>query len=295
MAINQFIPQIWSARLLENLKNTLVYGQPGIVNRDYEGEISGQGSSVKISAIGSVAVGDYGKNSNIGDPAELGDASTVLTIEKARYFNFQVDDIDAIQQKPKVMDQAMQEAAYALMNDMDQYIAGKYTDAGNSATGSGGNNIIGTDASPLTVGLASTSRNAYELLVDISVQLDVANVPVDQRYVIVPPWFYGYLLKDSRFVSFGTPQNVGTLRNAEVGQAAGLSVLKSNNVPNTSGAKYKLMASHPFAISVAAQTNQVEAYRPEKRFADAVKGLMLYGAKIIRPSCVVLATCTQES
>jgi len=286
MAINSFIPTIWSARLLENLKNNLVFGQPGVVNRDYEGEINGVGSSVRIQSIGRVAVGDYGKNANIGDPDELGDASTALTIEKARYFNFQVDDVDAIQQKPKVMDAAMAEAAYALMNDLDQYLATKMASDGTAGSG------LGTTGAAITVGTGGGEKNAYETLVNFSVLLDQANVPVDGRWVTVPPWFYGFLLKDSRFVSFGTPQNVGALRNAQIGQAAGLNVLKSNNVPNTAGAQYKVIASHPFATTLAVQTNQVEAYRPEKRFADAVKGLMLYGAKVVRTDCVIVGTIT---
>lgn len=287
MSLNSFIPQLWSARLLENLKNNLVYAQPGVVNRDYEGEIRGQGSSVRINAVGKVSVGDYGKNANIGDPEELSDASTVLVIEKARYFNFQVDDVDAIQQQPKVMDTAMTEAAYALTNDLDQYVASAM------ATGGTAGASLGTTGSPISVGTAVSDKNAYETLVDLSVLLDAANVPVDLRFATVPPWFYGMLLKDSRFVSFGTPQNVGSLRNAEIGQAAGLSVLKSNNVPNTSATAYKIIASHPFATTVAMQANQVEAYRPQARFADAVKGLMLYGAKVIRPSCVIVATCNR--
>lgn len=285
MAINSFIASIWSARLLENLKNNLVYGQPGVVNRDYEGEIQGQGSTVRIQAIGKVAVGDYGKNANIGDPDELGDASTTLTIDKARYFNFQVDDVDAIQQKPKVMDAAMAEASYALMNDLDKYLAAKMASEGVAGAN------LGTTGSPITVGTGGGEKNAYETLVNLSVLLDVANVPVEGRWVAVPPWFYGFLLKDSRFVSFGTPQNVGALRNAQIGQAAGLNVLKSNNVPNTSGTQYKIVASHPFATTLAMQMNNVEAYRPEKRFADAVKGLALYGAKVVRPDATIVGTC----
>jgi len=95
----------------------------------------------------------------------------------------------------------------------------------------------------------------------------------------VPPWYEGLMLKDDRFVvKSGVMPAEQRLLNAIVGQAAGFTVLKSNNVPNTAGAKYKIVAGHPMAWSFAEQASQVEAYRPESRFADAVKGLHLYGA-----------------
>jgi hypothetical protein len=286
MAIDNFIPVLWSARLLENLHKTLVYGAEGIVNREYEGEIAGQGSSVKISSIGAVTVGSYNKNNNISDPETLSDAQAVLLIDQARFFNFQVDDVDRVQQKPKLMDVAMQEAAYALRNTMDQYIAMKYGEAGNA---------LGSDASPTTVGTGGTDKNAYEILVDLGVLLDEDNIPPEGRWVIVPPWYHGLLLKDQRFVSFGTPENTATLRNGRIGQAAGFTVLKSNNVPSTAGTKYKIMAGHAMAITFATQIMSVEAYRPEKRFADAVKGLAVYGCKVIRPDALAVLTANKGS
>ncbi len=248
-------------------------------------EIRTVGSSVRINAIGRVTVGDYTKNSNIGDPEELQDASQVLIIDKSRYFNFQVDDVDAIQQQPKVMDAAMTEAAYALTNDLDQYVA-----AAMAANGTAGSNL-GTTASPITVGTGGSDKNAYEQLVNLSVLLDVANVPTDGRVCAVPPWFYGFLLKDSRFVSFGTPENTGALKNGIIGRAAGMTIVRSNNVVNTSATAYKIIATHPFATTLASQANQVEAYRPQARFADAVKGLLMYGCKVVRPQAVIVATC----
>src|SRR6185369_10044877 len=144
MALDNFIPQVWSARLLASLKKTLVYGQTGIVNRDYEGEIREKGNTVKINSIGAVTVSDHTKNSDISAPEALNDSDQVLVIERAKYFNFQVDDVDRVQQMPSVMDQAMQEAAYALADAADQYIAGLYT-------GANANNLIGSTGSPTSV------------------------------------------------------------------------------------------------------------------------------------------------
>ena len=281
MALNNFIPEIWSARLLVSLKKSLVYGQEGVVNRDYEGEIRQMGDTVRINSIGPITVGSYTKNSDIGAPETLSDALTVLAINQAKYFNFQVDDIDRAQQNPKVMDAAMQEAAYALRDAADQYIAGLYTGAANT---------IGNDTTPVEV----DKTNAYELLVDLAVILTDAKVPTEGRWVVVPPWFYGTLLKDDRFIDASKAGTTEGLRNGQVGMAAGFTVLQSHNVPNTSGAKYKIIAGHPIAISYAEQINKVEAYRPEKRFADAVKGLHLYGAKLVRPEAIAVLTANKK-
>ena len=284
MALDSFIPEIWSARLLHNLNKTLIYGQTNVINRDYEGEIKNFGDTVRINSIGRVTVGDYAKNNDMAAPETLTDAQTTLTIDQSKYFNFQIDDIDKIQQYPKLMDAAMQEAAYALANTADQFIAGHYVDVATD-------NVIGDDTTPE----APTAETAYELLVDLSVLLDENDIPPTGRWVIVPPWYEGLMLKDDRFVKSGVLPAEQRLLNGIVGQAAGFTVLKSNNVPNTAGAKYKIMAGHSMAWSFAEQASQVEAYRPESRFADAVKGLHLYGAKVVRPNALAVLTADRPS
>jgi hypothetical protein len=279
MALDNFIPALWSARLLENLESILVYAS--VCNRDYEGEITGLGSSVKINSIGELTIGTYTKNSNMSAAETLTDAQTTLLVDQARYFHFQVDDIDQAQQQPKVMDAAMRRAAYGLRKAVDGSVADLYTDAGNT---------LGTDVSPKSVGTGGTDDNAYELLVDLGVLLDDDDIPADNRWVVVPPWYHGLLLKDQRFVSFGTEQNVATLHNGRVGMAAGFTIYKSSQVNNTAAAKYKIMAGHPMAITLAQQIMQVEAYRPELRFADASKGLLVYGHKVVRPAALACLT-----
>lgn len=283
MAINNFIPAIWSRSLLENLHNNLVFGQPGVINRDYEGEISGAGSSVKIHNLGAVTVSDYTKNTDLSAPETLTDGETILSIDRARSFNMQIDDIDAAQQVPKVMDGAMREAAYALANDLDSYLASIYTQ-GTAGTG------LGTTGTPIV----PTSTTAYEYLADAYTLLDEANAPSQGRVAIVPPWFHGLLRKDQRFVSYGTPENRSTLMNGLIGEAAGFTVLVSNNVFNTSGAKYRIICTHPGAWTLAMQIEKVEAYRPPLRFADAVKGLNVYGAKVVRPTNLIYMTASKS-
>lgn len=275
----QFIPTVWAARLLMALNKALVYGQPGIVNRDYEGEIRNAGDTVKIASIGDVTVGDYTKNSDINNPEILTDAEQTLAVDQAKYFNFYVDSIDRAQQNVNVMDEAMRRAAYKVRDVQDQFIAANHVNVPEA-------NLIGSDGSPVT----PTNSTAYEYLVDLSVLLDNKNIPTEGRFCIVPPWFHGRLLKDDRFVKAGTSATDQTLRNGAVGEAAGFAILKSNNVPNTAAAKYKICAGHPMAYSFALQLTQLETFRPEKRFGDAVKGLAVYGGKLVRPYAWAILT-----
>lgn len=286
MPVGNFIPEIWSARLLDNLHNAHVYGDAETVNTDYEGEINEAGDTVRINAIGTIAITDYVKNTDHAAPEELDSAQTTLQITQSKMFNFQVDDVDKAQSKPKFMDAAMAEAAYQLSDVADMFIAGKYVEAATA-------NLIGDTGSPKTD--LGTAGNPYNYLVDMGVKLDEAKIPKVGRWVIVPSWFHGLLLKDEKFVSFGTQGNAETLRQGDVGMAAGFKIKVSNNVPNTAGTKYRIMAGYKGAITYASQIRKVEAYRPQLRFADAVKGLMLYGAKVVRPSGLVVLTANRPS
>ncbi|AEG14704.1 hypothetical protein Desku_1117 [Desulfofundulus kuznetsovii DSM 6115] len=277
MSLTAFIPEIWSARLLANLHKALVYGQEGIINRDYEGDVR-YGNTVRINRIGAIAVGDYTPNTPIGEPQQLSGDQRTLVIDQANYFHFYVDDVDAAQMNVRLMDDAMREAAYALADVMDQFLAGKYVEAGNT---------IGDDTTPVQI----TKDTAYDIIVDAGIKLDQANVPRSNRFIVVPPAIYGVLLKSSLFVEAAKSGSTDTLRNGEVGTISGFKVLTSNNVPTVNGA-FKVLAGHPMAITFASQIEKTEAYRPEKRFADAVKGLAVYGAKVIVPEALVCLTLT---
>jgi N4-gp56 family major capsid protein len=284
--INNFIPAIWSAQLLVTLKQALVYGQANVINRDYEGEITAYGDTVKINGIGPVTVGDYTKNTNLADPETLTDDSRSLLISQSKSYNFQIDDIDSAQQNPQVMQQAMTEAAYAIARVADQYIAGLYTEVA-------GTNLIGTVGAPIVF---TAVTDAYESLVRLGVLLDENNVPEMGRFVVVPPWYHGLLLKDDRFVKAADAASTAARLNGQVGEAAGFTILKSNNVPYlTITTEFKILAGYNGAWSYAEQINDTEAYRPEKRFADAVKGLHLYGAKVTRPTALAVLNVNRPS
>ncbi len=282
MSVTNFIPTIWSARLLRHLDKKHVYAS--LLNRDYEGEIKNFGDTVKINQIGDVEIKDYAKGADIEAPDELSGDQLTLTIDQAKYFNFGIDDVDAAQVNPKLMDKAMMRAAYG-MNDVTDRFAANLLYIGVDAA-----NVLGNDTSPIV----PTADDAYDALVDLSTLLTEADVPMEGRWAVIPAWYHGLLLKDKRFVGNGTDYNKAILEGGEVGVAAGFRVSLSNNVPNTAGTKYKVIAGTNEAGSYAEQILKTEAYRPEKRFSDAVKGLHVYGGKILQPKCIAVMTANKN-
>lgn len=276
MSIATFIPELWSARLLYALEKSHVAAN--LVNRDYEGIIRQQGDTVHINTIGAVTVNSYTKNTDINDPEILTAEDQTLVIDQSKYFNFQIDDVDAAQIAGNIMDTAMGRAAYALNDISDAFLLGVM------ANGAAAGNII-TDVS-------LTADNVYANIVALRTKLDKANVPMAGRAVTVPPEVYALLLQDDRFVkaSSGDTANA-VLLNGEVGKVAGFTVYMSNNVPVSSGT-FSIVASVPYSTTYAEQIVSTEAYRMEKRFADAVKGLHVYGAKVTDGNALAVLQAT---
>ena len=271
MAVTNFIPELWSARLLNALDKSHVFAN--VVNRDYEGDIKKMGDTVHINTIGAVTIGTYTQNTDFtSGPETLATTDQTLTIDQAKYFNFQVDDIDAAQAAGDIMDKAMTRAAYGLADASDKYIAGILAGAADAS------NLVSSSA------VALTSSNVYENVVKMRTILDKANVPTAGRWLVIPPEMYALILLDDRFVKTGGEMAEGILRTGLVAQAAGFDIYLSNNcvsVNSNSTDTYTIVGGVDSAATYAEQIVSTEAYRPEKRFADAVKGLHVYGAKVV--------------
>jgi N4-gp56 family major capsid protein len=267
MAITNMLPQIWSARILAKLEKNLVFAQPGVCNRDYEGDIRADGDRVHIHSFNDLTVSSYTKNSTTISYENLTDSRVTLLIDQSKYFAFSIDDIDAAQMRPELIDAASDRAAYQLAEVADSYVASLYSGASTSSP----DNTIETSQ--------FTSTNVYQKFVDLSVLMDQVNLPQDQRFAVVPPWVKGLLLQNSSFLAAKSE----AVLNGEVGQIAGIRLLVSNNVKTTgtSPVVSHMMAGHPSGLAYAEQIVNVEGLRLEGSFADAVRGLHLYGAKVL--------------
>ncbi len=273
-----FTPEIWAAKMLVSLKKSLVYGQSSVVNRDYEGEIRQQGDSVRIRSISRPTISTYTKGGTL-TYEQLTDTQRTLVVDQAKSFSFVVDDIDTAQQPGGALSGATLEASYALRDQADQFIVGLYTGAQSA-------NQLGTVA-------VTTAALAYTQLRKLSVLLDQSNVPQEGRWVVVPPWYYGLLLESDLFIRADASGTTAGLRNGIVGSALGFDVMKSNNAPLVTGDDYAVLAGYPGAISFAEQITQMETLRIQTTFGTGVRGLYVYGAKLIRPDGIATVIASQ--
>jgi hypothetical protein len=278
MAVTNFVPDIWSARILANLSKTAVAA--GICNRDYEGDAS-VGDSVKITSIVDPTITPYtGADMT---PEDIDDGTQALPLDQKQSFNFYLDDVERAQavNGGAVMQAAIDRASYGLSNVLDAYILALMA-AGASAT---------APDHQVAEATINTAAGAYDALVAWQVFLDTANIPQESRFAVVSPAFHGLILKDTRFIGAGDVQSAEMRANGLVGRAAGLELFKSNNLPAGpgAGAGTSMIAGSRYATTLAEQVRSVEAYRVEKKFADGVKGLHVYGAKVTRPTGLVVA------
>lgn len=282
MAVTNFVPDIWSARILSNLSITSVAA--GICNRDYEGDAS-VGDSVKITSFTDPTIGSY-TGADITSEA-ISDATRALLLDQKKYFDFYLDDVERAQSVNggAVLTEQINRASYGLSNTLDAYVLDLM---GSGVSTSNPDHL-------LTQAAIDTAAEAYDLLVRMAALLDEANIPQENRWAVVTPGFYGLMLKDSRFVAAGDAQGASTRANGVVGQAAGLSLHKSNNLPDgslsTSNTSKLILAGSTYATTLAEQVRDVEAMRHHDKFADRVRGLHVYGAKVTRSTAIVAADC----
>ncbi len=278
MSINRFRPEVWSAVLLKATETALVFGSPQVVNRDYEGDISQAGDTVHITSVGDPTVGDYTTGQTI-TYEDLQDAGQTLLIDQQQHYAFKVDDVDKRQAKGDVMSEAMRRAAYRMAKRVDTYVAGLYTGV--------------LSANAITTTAITSGALAYQGLINLGIKLDEADVPEDGRYAIVPSWYYGLLLTEDKFVRVDASGSSQGLRNGLVGMVDNMEIRKSNQCINVTGDDYIVQAGVNAAISMAQQITEVEALRLQTTFADPIRGLEVYGAKLVRPDHIATLTASK--
>ena len=269
MAINNFIPNVWSARLQEKLQRALVFGT--LCNRNYEGEIRQWGDAVHINTINDITVKPYDPAVAIDDPEELSGTDMTLTIDHGAYYNFFINDVDAVRAHADLMDAAMKNAAERLARDAETYILSVI----RQGAGKKESKAIPSEA----------EGGLYALLLEIKGALDAADVPRSDRKLVLPPALETELLLDSRFIT-GTSEAAHRLTEGAVARAAGFDIYISGDLNK------EIVALVPEAVTFANQITRVDAYRPERGFCDGVKGLCLSGAKVTMPDAVCVYTIT---
>jgi len=268
MALDNFIPSIWSANIHQALENSLVSVR--LANRSYEGEIRNAGDRVKINMFTDPTIATYTKNSTTVTPENLSASQRELIVDQSKYFAFEVDDIDAAQGNMGLIAEPLRRSGYKLADTADAYLLGLYAQAGMS---------LNTNDVPVDL----VSTNVEEEVLAIGEKFNEAGLPFDGRYIVVAPWVI------SKMVLAGLTtktQNDAMWSNGFVDRILGFNIYMSQNVSknSTSWDKSRNIAGIANeSYGYAEQIVKVEAFRPENAFSDAVKGLHLYGGKIMRP------------
>ena len=292
-----FIPEVWSGKLIENFYDATVLA--AISNTDYEGEIRNMGDTVNIRTQPNITIREYVKGQNL--VVENPDAPKLqLVIDKGEYFSCVEDDIDRVQSDIKLMDMWSKDASEQMKIKLDQRvltdmlpsIAAK--NKGSNAGQQSSSFTLGTTAAPLTVtkdGVASGSTAVVDLIVDMGTVLDEANVPESDRFIVIPAKMAGIIKKSELKDASLTGDGVTPLRNGRLGMIDRFTIYVSHNL-NVSSGKTSIIAGHKMGFTFASQMTEMETLRAQSTFGNIVRGLQVYGYKVVKPTALAQAVVT---
>jgi len=286
-----FIPEIWSGKLIENFYDATVLS--AISNTDYEGEIRQMGDTVNIRTTPEITIKTYVKGQTLAvenpDKAKL-----QLVIDKGEYFACVEDDVDQVQSDIALMDQWSKDASERMKIKIDQRVlTDMLTDVsslnkGQTAGAISGNIDLGVAGTPE----ALTKSNVIDLLINMGTVLDEANSPEQDRFVIIPAKMAGLIkqsdLKDASITGDGS----SPLRNGRLGMIDRFTVYVSHNLKKTSGGEFSVIGGHKMGFTFASQMTNMETIRSETTFGNIIRGLQVYGYKVVKPEALATAVVT---
>lgn len=286
-----FIPQIWSGKLIEKFYSATVLA--AISNTNYEGEIKGQGDLVKIRTTPSLVINDYQSGQNLVNQRP---ASSVveLLIDKGKYWSAIADDVMELQADIDMMNKWAADASEQMKIAVDREVLGSivpsFSSANRGATaGAISANInLGATGAPV----ALTKVNAIDMLVDLNEVLSQQNIPEQGRFFVIPFWVASLLkksdLKDASLTGDGT----SVMRNGRIGMIDGCTLYVSNNLTHVTDSTFScanILAGHTNGLTFASQLVKTETLRAESTFGDIMRGLQVYGYKVIDPTALASA------
>lgn len=280
MSYQNFIPTVWNEAIDRELERLCVFAED--CNRKYEGKVSRQGESVKILGVGKPTIKTVAKanrNNDIDAAETIEDTSVIMYIDQIRYFNYKIGDIDKAQAVNGVMEALQAETSEGLANEIDTFIAGLAKDSNIKNVYNSAKKVVTGVASSGEVNVLQALRDARKMLTKNDVKANtkvVATVDADFEDLFTAE----YETKHT--------DNTADLKNGAIGIYHKMTIKSSNNVAVDGSNNSLIMVRTQRAIAFAKPLTHTEAYRPEKSFADAVKGFILFGAKVVRPKEIVV-------
>lgn len=286
-----FIPELWSGKMIENFYDATVLA--AISNTDYEGEIRQFGDTVNIRTTPEITIRDYVKGQTL--TVENPDKPKIqLLIDKGEYFACVEDDVDNVQSDINLMDTWTKDASERMKIKIDQRVLtdllpdiGAFN-KGATAGEQSQSFDLGTTGAPLQVTSsgAGGTKAVVDLIVDMGTILDEANAPEQSRFLVVPAKFAGLIKKSELKDASLSGDSTSIVRNGRLGMIDRFTVYVSHNLKVTDNNKFHLVAGHSMGFTFASQMTNMESIRSESTFGDIIRGLQVYGYKVVKPEAL---------
>ncbi len=286
-----FIPEIWSGKLIENFYDATVLS--AISNTDYEGEIRQYGDTVNIRTTPELTIRDYQKGMTL--TVENPDKPKLqLLIDKGEYFAAVEDDVDKVQSDINLMDTWSKDASEKMKIKIDTRVLTDIlpgiasVNKGATAGRISANINLGTTASPIAI----TKTNVLDFIVDLGTVLDEANAPEGGRFLVIPAKMAGMIKKSDLKDASLTGDSSSVLRNGRLGMIDRFTVYVSHNLNVATGGKFSIVAGHKMGLTFASQMTNMETIRSETTFGNIIRGLQVYGYKVVKPEALAQGVIT---
>lgn len=286
-----FIPEIWSKKLIEKFYDATVLS--AISNTNYEGEIRNQGDKVIIRTIPSLSINDYASGQTLVN--QLPESTNVeLLIDKGKYWSAILDDVQNVQADIELMNMWAQDASEQMKIAIDTEVLGAIVpdfaadNVGDSAGRISGNINLGKAGSPLGL----TKDNILDTIIDMGQVLDEQNRPETGRFLVMPFWATSLLKKSDIKDASLTNDNTSPLRNGRVGMIDRFTIYQSNNLPMVDDGGencFSIVAGVKNGLTFASQLVKTETLRAESTFGNIMRGLQVYGFKVVDPLSLTAA------
>lgn len=270
-----FIPEVFSKLLQAKFYKSSVL--PAISNTDYEGEISGQGDKVHIRTVPTISVADY---TGTVSYADLTTSTVELNIDQAKSYAFKVDDILKAQGDIDMLAAASKDAAEQMRIAVETQVLSS----------------VVTGATTIGAQTTVTKSDILDAILAMGQDLDELNIPEEGRFIVLSPEFITMLKGSELRQAYLTGDAESPLRNGRVGMVDRFTVYSSNMLydggTGADAGYTHVLAGHPKAICFASQFTNTETVRLESTFGDGVRGLKVYGSKVVVPDALVVGKWT---
>lgn len=308
-----FIPTLWSGKLLAKFYQNTMLSE--IMNTDYEGELKNKGDTIRIRTAPSITINDYagaGSTLTTETPTPI---FQDMQVDKAKYFSVQTNDVLAQQADMDLMNLFTEDAAKQLkINIEDEVFFNSFVtegpDADNEGTTAGEISAaynLGSKTAPIN---EATASNVLDCILRMSSVLDEQNVPEDGRWLIISPRERNLLMQSNLAQAYFTGDQSSVIRTGKIGMLDRFTVYVSNLLPKgttdkamvsgltgvasggtDTGAKPRraMVAGTNHACSFAMTISKTEPLRNQTDFGDIVRGLAVYGRKVVKPEALAVA------